>query len=156
MGSLAEACTIIRRLWTEDEPFDFDGAYHHLTAAWCNPKPLQRPHPQILIGGRSLGTFAWSPSTPRCGTCRAATSTTQSAAARCSTASALRSAATPLRSALDHPAGLLRAARRHRGTIRQAIDAGFAHIVLSLFPPYPVDAAHWVADEFISPAGQCG
>src|SRR5580698_1730605 len=25
VGSLAEACTIIRRLWTETEPFDFDG-----------------------------------------------------------------------------------------------------------------------------------
>ena len=30
VGSLAEACTIVRRLWTEDAPFDFDGAYHHL------------------------------------------------------------------------------------------------------------------------------
>ena len=25
VGSLAEACTVIRRLWTEAEPFDFDG-----------------------------------------------------------------------------------------------------------------------------------
>ena len=25
VGSLAEACTVIRRLWTEDKPFDFDG-----------------------------------------------------------------------------------------------------------------------------------
>src|SRR5580700_960416 len=57
VGSLAEACTIIRRLWAEDKPFDFDGAYYQLTGAWCNPKPLQRPHPPILIGGRSLGTL---------------------------------------------------------------------------------------------------
>src|SRR3954466_4893086 len=27
IGSLDEACTVIRRLWTEAEPFDFDGAY---------------------------------------------------------------------------------------------------------------------------------
>ena len=26
VGSLAEACTVIRRLWTYGEPFDFDGA----------------------------------------------------------------------------------------------------------------------------------
>jgi len=53
VGSLAEACTVIRRLWTEAEPFDFHGAYVHLTGAFCNPKPIQRPHPPILIGGRS-------------------------------------------------------------------------------------------------------
>ena len=57
VGSLAEACTIITRLWTSDEPFDFDGTYHHLTGALCNPKPVQRPHPPILIGGRSTATL---------------------------------------------------------------------------------------------------
>ena len=39
------------------EPFDFDGAYLHLTGAFCNPKPVQRPHPPILIGGRSTATL---------------------------------------------------------------------------------------------------
>ena len=57
VGSLAEACTVIRRLWTEAEPFDFDGTYLHLTGAFCNPKPAQRPHPPILIGGRSTATL---------------------------------------------------------------------------------------------------
>src|SRR5262245_36535213 len=51
--SLAEACTIIRRLWTEPEPFDFHGTHHQLTGAFGNPKPIQRPHPPILIGGRT-------------------------------------------------------------------------------------------------------
>lgn len=57
VGSLADACTVIRRLWTEAEPFDFDGAYVHLTGAFGNPKPVQRPHPPILIGGRSAATL---------------------------------------------------------------------------------------------------
>ena len=57
VGSLAEACTVIRRLWTEAEPFDFDGTYLHLTGAFCNPKPVQRPHPPIVIGGRSTATL---------------------------------------------------------------------------------------------------
>ena len=34
---------MIRRLWTEDEPFDFDGTYIQLAGAFCNPKPVQRP-----------------------------------------------------------------------------------------------------------------
>ena len=57
VGSLAEACTVIRRLWTEAEPFDFDGAYVQLTGAFGNPKPVQRPHPPIIIGGRSTATL---------------------------------------------------------------------------------------------------
>ena len=57
VGSLGEACTVIRRLWTEDEPFDFDGTYIHLTGAYCNPKPVQRPHPPIMIGGAASATL---------------------------------------------------------------------------------------------------
>jgi alkanesulfonate monooxygenase SsuD/methylene tetrahydromethanopterin reductase-like flavin-dependent oxidoreductase (luciferase family) len=51
--SLAEALTVIRRLWTETEPFDFTGTHVRLTGAFGNPKPVQRPHPPILVGGRS-------------------------------------------------------------------------------------------------------
>src|SRR5437879_3950279 len=52
VGNLAEALTVIRRLWTEAEPFDYDGKYVQLIGAFCNPKPVQqRPYPPILIGG---------------------------------------------------------------------------------------------------------
>src|SRR5580700_10303097 len=53
VASLAEACTVIRRLWTETKPFDFHGSFIELTGAFGNPKPVQRPHPPIIIGGRS-------------------------------------------------------------------------------------------------------
>ena len=99
VGSLAEACTVIRRLWTEAEPFDFDGTYVQLTGAFGNPKPVQRPHPPILIGGRSArdaarGRRARRPvEHPRRRHRRR-----RPAAARCWTATAPRSAATPPRS----------------------------------------------------------
>ncbi len=57
VGSLAEACTVIRRLWTEPEPFDFHGTYVDLTGAFGNPKPVQRPYPPIVIGGRSIAVL---------------------------------------------------------------------------------------------------
>ena len=57
VGSLAEACTIIRRIWTENDPFDFEGTYHQLTGAFGNPKPVQHPYPPIVIGGRSTATL---------------------------------------------------------------------------------------------------
>jgi F420-dependent oxidoreductase-like protein len=47
---LGEACTVIRKLWTE-EAADFDGRYYTLTGAIANPKPLQDPYPPIWIGG---------------------------------------------------------------------------------------------------------
>ena len=50
VGSLVEAGTVLRRLWTETKPLDFPGTYLDLTGAFCNPKPTQRPHPPILIG----------------------------------------------------------------------------------------------------------
>lgn len=57
MESLAETCTISRRLWTETAPLDFHGDPHHLTGAFCCPTPAQRPRPPILIGGQAAPTL---------------------------------------------------------------------------------------------------
>lgn len=51
VGALAEACTLIRRMWSQTEPFDFDGQYYRLRGTVCEPKPVSRPHPPITIGG---------------------------------------------------------------------------------------------------------
>jgi F420-dependent oxidoreductase-like protein len=45
-----EACEVIVGLLSE-ETISFHGAYYELAEARCNPKPLQRPHPPICIGG---------------------------------------------------------------------------------------------------------
>jgi alkanesulfonate monooxygenase SsuD/methylene tetrahydromethanopterin reductase-like flavin-dependent oxidoreductase (luciferase family) len=47
---LDEALTVIRRLWTE-ESVTFEGRFYTLTDALCEPKPVQQPHPPIVIGG---------------------------------------------------------------------------------------------------------
>ena len=47
---LGEACHVCKKLWTE-EPASFEGRYYRLTDAVANPKPIQRPHPPIWIGG---------------------------------------------------------------------------------------------------------
>jgi alkanesulfonate monooxygenase SsuD/methylene tetrahydromethanopterin reductase-like flavin-dependent oxidoreductase (luciferase family) len=50
LAALDEACTIVKRMWTETEPFDFDGRCYRLRGAIGEPKPIQQPHPPILIG----------------------------------------------------------------------------------------------------------
>jgi F420-dependent oxidoreductase-like protein len=47
---LGEACEVIKRLWTET-PANFDGKYYQLKNAYCEPKPVQKPYPPIVIGG---------------------------------------------------------------------------------------------------------
>ena len=50
IGMLREAVEIVRSMWTEPET-TYDGRYYQLRRANCDPKPLQRPHPPVLIGG---------------------------------------------------------------------------------------------------------
>jgi F420-dependent oxidoreductase-like protein len=50
LAQLGEALEIFRRMWTEEKA-TFAGRHHRVREAWCNPKPLQKPHPPILIGG---------------------------------------------------------------------------------------------------------
>ena len=40
----------MKALWTEDEA-SFEGDHVHLEPSWSWPKPVQRPHPPILLGG---------------------------------------------------------------------------------------------------------
>ena len=47
---LAETCVLVKRMWSETEPFDFDGRQLSLRGVLCEPKPVQRPHPPSLIG----------------------------------------------------------------------------------------------------------
>ena len=152
VASLAEACTVIRRLWTSDQPFDFDGSYVHLTGAFGNPKPVQRPHPPILIGGRSaallrvvaehadLWTIPGGDIEDVIG--RSALLDRYCGEIGRDPASITRSI--HLRVSYDQP-GITRDA------ISEAIDAGFRHIILGLPPaPYPANVAQWVADELIT------
>ena len=47
---LEEAVQIIRLMWTEEKA-TFNGQFYRIQNAYCNPKPIQQPHPPILIGG---------------------------------------------------------------------------------------------------------
>jgi F420-dependent oxidoreductase-like protein len=47
---LDEACHVIKSLWTERRS-NFAGRYYQLSDAPLDPKPIQTPHPELMIGG---------------------------------------------------------------------------------------------------------
>ncbi|MFF3248401.1 LLM class flavin-dependent oxidoreductase [Streptomyces sp. NPDC002870] len=153
VGSLAEACTITRRLWTENEPFDFHGTYHHLTGAFGNPKPLQRPHPPILIGGRSSSTLRvvaehadlWNVPGGDIDDAidRSALLDRYCTEIGRAPGSITRSLLLPV--SYTDPDST-------RDTIGRATEGGFQHIILGLPAPYPADVARWVTDNLIAPS----
>src|SRR4051812_35806180 len=50
VGRLEEAVQIIKGLWA-DGPFRFSGRHYTISGLDGVPKPLQRPHPRIFVGG---------------------------------------------------------------------------------------------------------
>jgi F420-dependent oxidoreductase-like protein len=50
IGRFGEAVRVIKRLWTQERA-NFTGRYYTLRDAIAEPKPVQKPHPPIWIGG---------------------------------------------------------------------------------------------------------
>ncbi len=50
MEMLEEQLEIVTRQWTQDE-FSFAGAHYTLDRCPALPRPLQRPHPPVIVGG---------------------------------------------------------------------------------------------------------
>lgn len=50
LAQLDEALRICKLLWTQERA-DFTGEHFSLSGAVCSPKPVQRPHPPIWLGG---------------------------------------------------------------------------------------------------------
>jgi alkanesulfonate monooxygenase SsuD/methylene tetrahydromethanopterin reductase-like flavin-dependent oxidoreductase (luciferase family) len=150
VGSLDESLTAIRRLWTESEPFAMDGTYVRLEGAFGNPKPLQDPHPPIVIGGRAaplLRVVARHADVWNIPGGDLADAIERSARLDRFCTEIGRDPAAITRSmhlgiAYNNP-------EQTRTAIRDARDAGFTHFVLSLPAPYPEGVARWLADEVI-------
>jgi alkanesulfonate monooxygenase SsuD/methylene tetrahydromethanopterin reductase-like flavin-dependent oxidoreductase (luciferase family) len=150
VGALDEACTVIRRLWTSDEPFDFAGDHVQLTGAFGNPKPVQRPHPPILVGGRASATLRvvakhadrWNIPGGDLddATRRSALLDRYCAEIGRDPASITRSIHLPV--SYDEPGST-------RTAVDAALAAGFTHVTLGLPAPWPDGVARWVASEIL-------
>ena len=52
MGMLAEQLEVVHGQWTQS-PFSFAGEHYRLEDLDAQPKPVQRPHPPLLMGGNA-------------------------------------------------------------------------------------------------------
>jgi probable F420-dependent oxidoreductase len=50
LDQLADAIKLLKAMWTQDEP-TYHGTYFSIEKAYNNPRPLQKPHPPIILGG---------------------------------------------------------------------------------------------------------
>ena len=132
-------------------PFDFHGSHVRLTGAFGNPKPVQRPHPPVLIGGRSAATLRvaaehadlWNIPGGDIDDAIARSALLDRYCAEIGRDPAAITRSIHLPVSYDEP-GITRDA------IGEATGAGFRHIILGLPAPYPAGVARWVARELIT------
>jgi alkanesulfonate monooxygenase SsuD/methylene tetrahydromethanopterin reductase-like flavin-dependent oxidoreductase (luciferase family) len=59
-GRFEEAWNLIVRAWDSDEPFAWDGQYYHYDAVSILPRPIQRPHPPLIMAGHTPESIQWA------------------------------------------------------------------------------------------------
>ena len=52
-----EFVQVLKRIWTDDV-VEFKGKYYSVPASKIGPKPIQKPHPPVYLGGFSPNTFS--------------------------------------------------------------------------------------------------
>lgn len=52
-----EFVQVLKRIWTDDV-VEFKGKYYNIPASKIGPKPFQKPHPPVYLGGFSPNTFS--------------------------------------------------------------------------------------------------
>lgn len=150
VGALGEACALIRRMWTEPEPFDFAGKHYQLLGAICEPKPVRRP--PMLIGGagerRTLRIVAehadvWHCPVRTADEFRAKSLVLDEHCAATGRDPAEITRSVPVLVRPDDDAAEL------RDRLSEFIAAGVTHIVLAPIPP--MRPVRWLADEIAIP-----
>jgi alkanesulfonate monooxygenase SsuD/methylene tetrahydromethanopterin reductase-like flavin-dependent oxidoreductase (luciferase family) len=153
VGALAEACTLIRRMWAEDEQFDFTGRYYQLRGAVCEPKPVQRPHPPFMLGaGGERAALRVVAEHADIWNCPARTAEEFRHKSRvldehCAAAGRDPAGITRSMQVLVRPGDLAAS----QALLLELIDAGATHLVLAPVPPWPDRPAQWLADEVAAP-----
>ena len=151
---LGEACEITKRLWTQHLT-DFEGRYYQLKEARCEPKPVQQPHPPIVIGGsgeqltlRVAARYAdvWNITGPDLETFRHKVRVLHEHCAAVGRDPAQIELSVQARINYDDLPATVEA-------LKPLVDAGATHIVLMLVYPSPEGIVARLADEVVAKVG---
>jgi F420-dependent oxidoreductase-like protein len=154
MQRLDEACRILKALWTAPRA-TFEGVHYQVREAFHEPKPVQRPHPPLVIGtsGERVGLrivarhaqeWNMAKGTPAefrrlsdllDGYCREVG----------------RDPATVERSIQFLPETMQGGAADLVARAREFVAAGATHLVWSCPRPYSAAGARWLWDEVVTP-----
>src|SRR3989442_12286307 len=55
-GVLRERVLAMKEIWTKEEA-EFHGEFVRFDKIWSHPKPVQKPHPPVIMGGDGTKTF---------------------------------------------------------------------------------------------------
>jgi F420-dependent oxidoreductase-like protein len=152
IARFAEACEVIRLLWTQTTS-TFEGKYYQLRDARCEPKPVQKPYPPFVIGGggerKTLNVEAryadvWNFAGGPVEDFQHKMEVLDGHCAQVGRNPADIRRSIQMRVNYDDPAAT-------REALRPFIQAGANHLVLNLVYPYPVGIARQVASEVIQP-----
>jgi len=165
--ALDEACRIARLMWTRDAPFDFEGRWYQLRGAICEPKPIQRPGPPIMIGAggqRSLRVVAEHADIWNCPTRGDVDEFRRMDAILVEHCQAIgRNPAHIERSVQllvgpeapasegDHRLPAIAGPAETRDRLHAFMEAGANHLVLAAVGPIGDRPARWLADEVVEP-----
>ncbi len=59
-GMFQESWDLIVRAWTDDEPFAWHSEHYNYDVVSILPRPLQQPHPRIVMGANSAESIEWA------------------------------------------------------------------------------------------------
>jgi alkanesulfonate monooxygenase SsuD/methylene tetrahydromethanopterin reductase-like flavin-dependent oxidoreductase (luciferase family) len=59
-GMHEEAFALIKRAWTDENPFDWHGTYYNYDCVSILPRPLQNPHPPVWTTARAAESIEWA------------------------------------------------------------------------------------------------
>ena len=135
-----------------DDEAECQGQLVNFPPIWSWPKPVQRPHPPILVAGRSAAVLRvaaehadiWNVAGVDVADAAERSALLDRYCAEIGRDPAAITRSLHLGVSYDQPGTT-------RDTISQAFDAGFRHFTLGLpAAPYPANVARWVADEIIA------
>jgi alkanesulfonate monooxygenase SsuD/methylene tetrahydromethanopterin reductase-like flavin-dependent oxidoreductase (luciferase family) len=139
-------------MWTERAP-SYEGRYYQIADAYCEPKPVQKPHPPFVIGGsgeqltlRIVARYAdiWNFVAGSVEDFKHKNAVLdQHCAAIGRDPATIQRSIQPLADPTDW--------QGTRERVRGFIDAGATHIILNLRPPYPQNIARSLVTEVVEP-----